>query len=66
MHNEERKSKSLGNVYTTENMQPSCFRGKLNPDKLFLTAIVPILKETYKSDFSERKPKYELIKTELL
>ena len=66
VHNEERKAKSLGNVFTTENLHPECFRAKFTSSEVFLTAMVPVLKETYKADFSERRPNYELINSELL
>lgn len=66
VHNEERKAQSLGRVYHTQNLQPECFRGKLSAESLFLTAIIPVLKETYKSDFSNRKPSYTLIESEFL
>ena len=43
VHNEERKSKSLGNVFTTESLQPECFRAKLSDTELYLTAMIPVL-----------------------
>lgn len=66
VHNEERRAKSLGNVFSTESLQPDCFRAKFGTADVFLTAMVPVLKETFKSDFTGKRPRYDLIKSELL
>lgn len=43
VHNEERKAQSLGKVFTTESLQPECFRAKFKESELFMTAMVPVL-----------------------
>lgn len=41
--NDDRRSKSLGHVYHSHNLQPVCLRDRLQSECLYLTAIVPIL-----------------------
>jgi hypothetical protein len=66
-NNEERRAKSLGHVYHSENLQAECFRKQLTPQNLYLTAIIPILSETYSAIFvSKKKPLYTLNKSELM
>ena len=48
--NEERKAKCLSMTHQTENLQPECLRGRLTNGELFLTGVVPILREDYKAN----------------
>ena len=63
--NEIRRKESLGYNFKTENLQPRSFREPLvtknnKPvDKYYLTAFVPILKETFRAEFNGcKRPKY--------
>ena len=66
--NEVRRRESLGYSFKTENLQPRCMRQALVLDDenrplpgahYHLTAIVPILKETYRAKFNgTKKPDY--------
>ena len=69
--NEIRRKESLGYNFKTENLQPSAFRkplvGKNNQPvrKYYLTAFVPILRESYRAEFNGcKRPKYFKLKTE--
>lgn len=62
--NDVRRAASLGHVYHTENLQPSCLRTELTADSLYLTAVVPVVKEIYSSEFTAKKPKYTLLQSE--
>lgn len=57
--NEERRAQSLGYNYLSENLQPECLRDQLKSDSLYLTAVIPIYKETYKGDYSGKRPSYQ-------
>lgn len=56
--NEIRRKESLGYNFQTENLHPSAFRSPLvdkdgQPlSKYYLTAFVPILRETYRAEFN--------------
>ena len=63
--NEIRRKESLGYNFKTENLQPKSFREPLvtkdnKPvDKYYLTAFVPVLKETFRAEFNGcKRPKY--------
>ena len=67
--NEIRRKESLGYNFKTENLQPSAFRSPLFDDhmkpvsKYYLTAFVPILRETYRAEFcGTKRPKYNKLK----
>lgn len=49
-NNEERRAKSLGIVYQTENLQPKCLRGSFKEGLFFLTGVIPITRQTYRAD----------------
>ena len=69
--NEIRRKESLGYNFKTENLHPSAFRspllnkeGKLAP-KYYLTAFVPILRESYRAEFNgTKRPKYHKLDKE--
>ena len=65
--NELRRKESLGHIFKTENLQPRAFRKQLlksngtSLDRYFLTAFVPVLKESYKANFDgTKRPTYKL------
>ena len=71
--NEVRRRESLGYSFKTENLQPKAMRkplvdkaGKaLGGESYHLTAIVPVLKETYRAKFNgTKKPNYTRTETE--
>ena len=73
--NEVRRRESLGYSFKTENLQPRSFRKALvdkrnkplKGDAYYLTAIVPILKETYRAFFNgTKKPSYSCVGKELV
>jgi len=71
--NESRRKESLGHIFKTENLQPRAFRrGLLNDDgseldKYFLTAFVPVLRESYHATFKgTKRPTYNLQSTKWL
>ena len=73
--NELRRRESLGNTFRTENLQARAFRSPLvtksgrplKGESYHLTAMVPVLKETYHAHFNgTKKPTYERIKTEYM
>lgn len=72
--NEERRRVSLGYSFKTENLQPKALRKPL-VDKFnqkldqgyYLTAIIPVLKETYRAKFNgTKKPIYTRVHAELM
>lgn len=73
--NEIRRRESLSYVFRTENLQPKALRkpiatpaGQTLPGmSYYMTAVVPVLKETYKAKFNgTKKPTYTRIGTELM
>ena len=73
--NEARRRESLGYYFKTENLQPKALRKALVDNQnqplqgksYFVTAIVPILKETYRAKFNgTKKPTYTRIDATLM
>lgn len=73
--NEIRRRESLGYSFRTENLQPKALRkqiatsnGQTLPgESYFVTAIVPILKETYRAKFNgTKKPTYTRTRSEVM
>ena len=50
----------MGHIFKTENLQPKAFRNSLiDAKEYFLTALVPVLRETYTANFNgAKRPKY--------
>jgi len=64
---EERKTQTVSCVYESQCLQPRCLSQKLTEDSLYLTAIVPVLKEVYSASFQKsRKPVYTLSQSDFL
>lgn len=65
--NELRRKESLGRIFKTENLQPKALRTPLldkegnEHERYFLTAFVPVLRETYQAEFNgTKRPTYNL------